>query len=252
MYGKDHIIFTVTSLVLTIALLIVCAKKLKKQKHKDAVLFWSAIITVALHYSILYVDFLSTGKAEVNSTMLLPVYPCNVAMWLLLTVGLWRNKSGAAFKFFAEITFYLGVIGGTVGLVFNENYMANPDMGNWDIFKGLLSHSTLIFGCLYLLVGKYIRIRMDNFPSIIIGLVGLVADGAFMIALFMAFKLDPPNCMFLLENPFPQIEWFNPWLLGLVALIAIVIFIVVYEHFALKKQDRALVKFIDKLKKKEK
>ena len=247
MFDKNHIIFTVTSFALTAILMLVCVKFVKKQEHKDKVLLWSALVTVALHYSIVYVDFFKYGSATIGDTMLLPVYPCNVAMWLLLAVGVWKQKSGIVFKVVAEITFYLGIVGGVVGLVANENYMNNPDMADWDIFKGLLSHSTLIFGCAYLVFGKYVRIRVDNVPSILIGLLFLVADGGLMIALFRAFNLDPPNCMFLLENPFPQLPWFNPWILGTFALILLSLFTVIYEQFAVKKEERWYIKIKNKL-----
>ena len=238
MYDLKHTLYTIISFVLTGGLLFVFSRKVKEDNSKNLILKISAILTVILHYSVLYVDFFTTGTATVDNTMLLPVYPCNIAMWLLLIVALIKNKQSKVAVVLMEITFYLGVIGGGIGLIFNENYMNNPSFADWNIFKGLLSHSTLIFGSLWILVGGYIKIGVKNMVSVVIGLVGLLADGLLIIGLFKLCGLQPPNCMFLLENPFPQIKFFNPFLLGIVAIILIFLFTALYEQIAYKKEDR--------------
>ena len=159
-------------------------------------------------------------------------------MWLLLIVAFMKNKESKFFNHVAIVTFYLGVIGGTVGLVLNENYISNPSFKDWFVLKGLLSHSTLIFGSLYILVGKYIKIRVSNIFSVIGGLLFLLLDGAIVIALHKNFELDSPNCMFLLENPFPQIPWFNPIILGVAVVVVIFCITVVVEQLIVQKDER--------------
>ena len=236
MSDKTHILYTVISGVITAILLVAC-KFIKSEKNSIRVLKASAISTVILHYSSLYVDYFTTGVAEVSGNMLLPIYPCNIAMWLLVITA-FMPKNGKAFKMIALMTFYLGVIGGVVGIVINENYIANPNLADWDILKGLLSHSTMLFGCLYLLTGKFIKIRVSNMLTIMIGLVGMLLDGLFVIWIYRHFNLDPPNAMYLLSTPFDNIPWLTTWTIGVLAVVILFAFTVIIEQIFVKKGER--------------
>lgn len=251
MFNTTHILYIVISGVISAALLVLFALTLKKQKHKNLVLIVFAVLTVVLHYSVLWVDYFQTGEAKVDNTMLLAVYPCNVVMWLLLIVALMKNKTGKVFKVLAEITFYLGIIGGVVGIVFNEIYGNNPTLADWGVLKGLLSHSSMLIGCIYLLVGGFIKIRVSNIISVILGGLLLLVDGGLVIGLFTLCKMDSPNCMYLLENPFPQVAWLNTYLIGVLVAVLIFAFTVVYEQIALKKEDRWYYKIKEYFKSKK-
>ena len=251
MSDTNHIIYTSISYVLSFLLLWLFNKKINKQSTKNMILKIFAILTVMIHYSILYVDFFTNGEAMVEDTMLLPIYPCNIAMWLLIIVSFMKNKESRLFKHIAVVTFYLGLIGGSIGLVFNENYISTPSFADWSVVKGLLSHSTLIFGSLYILCGKYIEIRVENVLNVVGGLLFLIIDGIFVISIFRMFKLEPPNCMYLLENPFPEISWFSPYIIGLLATILVFMITALYEQIALEKEERWYYKLQNKLLKKE-
>ncbi len=238
MSDLNHILYTLTSFALTITLLIILNIFLKEQNKKDLVLKISAIITVIIHYSTLWTDYFSGNEPEVVQAMLLPVHPCNVAMWLLVAVAFFKNKNGKIFKFLSVITFYLGTIGGIIGIVFNEIYIATPDLRVWDVLNGLLSHSTMMFGCIYLLVGGYFKIRVDNVINVVLGLLILLVDGGIVILLHVIFGLEPPNSMYLLERPFENLIWLNVITIGLMAVVLIFTLTVIYEQFALKKEER--------------
>jgi len=238
LFDKSHIIYMVVSTVVVVGLLIVCAQFVKDQKYKNLILKISAILTVIIHYSTLYVDYFTTGSAEISSAMLLPIYPCNIAMWLLLIVAFIKNKESKVFKILAEITFYLGIVGGIAGVALNEIYASNPNLADWDVMNGLLSHVTMLFGCIYLLVGGYIRIRVDNMISIVLGLLLLFVDGWLIIGLYRAFSLDPPNSMYLLEPPLEALPWFNTYLIGLLAIVLFFTFTSIYELIRLPKEER--------------
>lgn len=238
LFDLAHILYLVISGIITIALIVLCFFTVKKQNWKDLILKVAAVLTVVLHFSSLYVDYFSTGKAVLEAPMLLPIYPCNVAMWLLIICAFWKNKQSKAFSFIAEFTFYLGVVGGIVGLLFNEIYANNPNLALWHTLKGLLSHSVMLFGCVYLLSGGYIKIRVKNTISVFLGLIFLLVDGGIIIGLYKAFKLDPPNCMYLLKNPFPQVSWFNTYLIGAIALLVTFLITAFVEWLSLPKEDR--------------
>lgn len=242
MFDRNHSLYILISGFLTILLLGLCNRFVKDQKYKDKILKLSAILTVVIHYSILYVDYFSTGTAEVESTMLLPIYPCNVAMWLLLIVAFMKNRRSKVYTTLSEFTFYLGVTGGIIGIVFNEIYISNPNLADYDVLNGLLSHSTLLFGAIYLLVGGYINIRVSNVKSVFYGLMLLLVDGVAVISLYRLFGMEAPNCMYLLENPFPQIKWFNTFVLGIIGLIVVFIITSIYEQIALPESNRWYIK----------
>lgn len=228
----------VISSIVTIGLLILCFFVVKCQKGKDIILKISAVLTVALHFSSLYVDFFTTGQAIMEAPMLFPIYPCNVAMWLLLICAFYKNKQSKIFACIAEFTFYLGIVGGVVGIVFNEIYASAPDLTLWSTLKGLLSHTTMIFGCIYLLTGKYIKIRVKNTLSVTVGLLFLLIDGGVIIGLYKMFKMSPPNCMYLLQNPFPNILWFNTYLIGLIGILITFMITAIVEQITLPKEER--------------
>ena len=96
----------------------------------------------------------------------------------------------------------------------------------------------MLFGCIYLLVGGYVKIGVSNMLNVLLGLILLVVDGAVIILLHYIFGLDLPNSMYLLEIPFESMPWLNVVTIGLLAIAIIFIATALYEQFALKKEDR--------------
>ena len=245
MFNIGNISYILISAILIVLFLMLSNHFVKEQSQKDKLLKFSALITVIIHYSTLYVDYFSSGSATIKNTMLLPIYPCNICMWLLVIVAFIKNRRGRLYNALSEITFYLGITGGIIGVLFNEIYISNPTLKDWDVLNGLLSHSTMTFGCLYLLVGKYINIRVSNVISVFYGLLILLIDGMTIIGLYRLCNMEPPNSMYLLENPFPEIPWFNTVLIGILALIIVFMITVVYEEVASIKENRWYSKIKD-------
>ena len=178
LFDLPHTLYVLISGLLTAVGLILTAKYCRTQKQKDVVLKASALVTVALHYSNLWVDFFSTGTATLGQNQLLAVYPCNVMMWLLLVAAFIKKRNSAFYTVLAESVFWVGTICGVVGILFNANYSNNPNLLDYGIFQGLISHTTMVFGCIYMLVGKYVRIRVFNVFSAACCLLRFVVDGA--------------------------------------------------------------------------
>lgn len=238
--------YMLISTLLMVALLICFKILIKKDERKNLVVKVCAILTVILHYSSLYVDYFSVGEALVESTMLLPIYPCHIVMWLLVIVAFYKNKSSKIYKLLAEATFYIGIVGGTIGIMFNENYFNNPNLAEWGVLKGMLSHSTMLLGCIYLKVGDFIKIRVSNLYGILTGLCILIVDGFLVISIFRLFDMEPPNAMYLLENPFPSIPWINTWAIGILGIVIGFIITSVYELMCLEKKEHWYYKLINK------
>lgn len=153
------LIYSFIVMTLIIISLFVVYKMVKDETKKDKILKIFAILTVIIHFSSLWVDYLTTGSAEVENTMLFPICPCNICMWLLLIVSFMKKKDSFIYKTIAEFLAIGGTLCGLIGLFANEIFLATPEFSNWDSLKGLLSHTTMIFGTLFLLTQGYVKIR---------------------------------------------------------------------------------------------
>lgn len=233
MFNTQHILYMVISGALTAVLLIMASKLLKERGQKDRFLKFFAILTVVLHYSNLWVDyFKSGGHAEISSVHILPIYPCNVMMWLLLVVALMK-KSRRIFPVLAECCFYVGTICGVLGIALNKNFDSTPTLADYDVLKGMLSHSAMLLGCIYIKVGGYIRIRPFNAVSTAVGLGLFILCGIGINQLYDHFGMEAPDAMFLRENPYFR---GSPILPGLCVVILMFLTLTLLERRKNKKK----------------
>ena len=235
MFNTQHILYMLISGIATALLLKLSATYAKTDESKNRILKFFAIVTVVIHYSNLWVDyFLNGGSATVENNHLLPVYPCNVVMWMLLIAAFVQDKKRLLFQLLSEFCFYGGTICGVVGIVLNANFGNNPTLADYDILKGMLSHSTMLFGCLYMLVGRFIKIRLFNVVSVTAGLGSFVACGLAVNKLYESFGMEPPDGMFLRSNPYIDV---SPIVLGILAIVLMFCALALWE-LRLPKEER--------------
>lgn len=209
----------VISGIVTVALLALFSKYAKDDQMKNRILKFFAIITVMIHYSNLWVDYFSNGgTATIENNHILPVYPCNVVMWMLLVASLLQNKKGLLFQFLGEFCFYGGTVCSVIGIVLNLNFGNTPTLADYDILKGMLSHSTMLVGCLYMLTGRFIKIRVSNALSVAAGLGIFVLCGMVVNSLYECFGMEAPDGMWLRSNPYISM---SPMVLGLLFVVAL-------------------------------
>jgi hypothetical protein len=208
----------VISAILTALLLYVAVKFLKEQRHKNLILKLSAVITVLIHYSDLLVEYLkNNGEAIAGKTYLLPVYPCNIVMWMLLVLAFIENKNGTVFRVLAEFCFVIGTVCGVIGILLNENFADNPTLLDYSIFKGLLSHSTMLFGCIYLYVGRYVKFGIFNTVSMFFGFSVFVICGIAVNLLHTANGMEAPDGIWIEGVPYVGV---SSIILGLLFILA--------------------------------
>ena len=238
MFGLTHLLYMLISGIIG-AGIILALFFLKNDRLNHAAVKFFAIITVIIHYSSLWVEFFSEGSAMVDSVMLLPIYPCNVCMWLLVASAFLLDKKGPVSTIVKDFTFWGGVVCGTIGTVFNENFGANPTLADYDVLKGMLSHSTMIFGCIILFTAGFVKIRvLRAVPAVVCGLLFFLVDGSIINGLYKAFDLGSCNSMYLQEAPFPAMPWLNTLTIGIAAVLVSFSVSAIFELFALKKEDR--------------
>lgn len=230
--------------LLTVVLLILARCFVKEEKGKDQILRFFAVITVVIHYSNLWVDyFVSGGNATIENNHILPVYPCNVVMWMLLAAALMKDKKRVIFRLLSEFCFYGGIVCGVLGIVLNVNFDNTPTLADYDVLKGMVSHSTMLFGCIYMMVGGYIKIRVFNAVSVTAGLATFVVCGLFVNALYDLCGMEAPDGMFLRSNPYIPV---SPLILGCIVVLVMFGVLALYE-LRLPKEER----WYRKLRKKE-
>ena len=233
------IAFTIISL-----LLVACKKGIRKDSTKDLILKLSSIIVILIHYSSLYVDyFTNQGTAIIEDNMLFPIYPCNILMWLLLIVSLINNKETKVYKYLSEFTFIGGTICGIIGVVFNINFLNDPNISNYNILKGLLSHWVMIFGAICLFLFKFVKIEVKRtMISIIIGSLIFFFTGITINLLYKAFNLHDINVMFIFKAPFEQYPFINFYTIEAFLITTSFIGLNIYEAVTLPKEERWLTK----------
>lgn len=225
----------IISTVITAALLVLCSAFVKRESRKNLILKVSAIVTVIIHYSNLPVNFFLTGGyAYVESNHILPVWPCNIIMWMFFVCAMLENKKNALFHLFADFCFYVGIACSVVGIAFNANFDANPTLADYDVLKGLVSHSVMLFGCIYLYVGKFIKIRVFNAVGVTVGFSIFVICGLSVNVLYRAFGMTPPDAMLLESNPYIPV---SPVILGLAVVLIMFGLLALYET-RLPKEER--------------
>ena len=248
MFSLTHILYMIISALITAGLLTFFYFKIKDDAHKTIVLKFFAIITVVLHFSSLWVDFFKEGEAVIREEMLFPIHPCNVCMWLILICAFIKNRSTKFYRILSEFCFLGGTVCGIIGILLNTNFDNNPTLLDYDVLKGLLSHSTMIVATLYLLVSGFVKIRIHATFSAVCGLLLFVVDGFIINTLYSIFNIEACNSMYLIEAPFPDMPWLNAWVMGLMGVTLAFLICAVYEQIFLKKEERWYSLLIKKTK----
>ncbi len=222
MFDGPHLIYIFASLLATVLIIFLALKFIKKQKHKDTFLKFWAFATVFLHLLPLWTKFLSGEDPIANDNMLFPIFFCNLSMYLLVVTAFWGDKSSKGFKYFAIVTAYSGILGALISLFYPEYYFEDGVMLKLGVMKSLLSHSTMLIGCLYILLGNYFKISLKENTLIFTGgMVVFLLIGILVNAIFRWAGLDGPNAMYLQHPPIEGVPFLNTFTIG-VAMIGIV------------------------------
>ncbi len=235
MFNTGHILYMVISFIASAAVIIPCAKLLKSEEAHRTVVKVFAVLTVAIHFSSLWVDYLTSGEATVGSSMLFPIHPCNVCMWLLLIVAFMKKRDTLPYRLISEFVFWAGTVCGIIGIVFNENYGSTPTLADYEVLKGLLSHSTMIIGAVYLAASRQVNIRVSNTVSVTAGMLLLLIDGLIMNGIYALAGLETCNSMYLIEIPFPDLPFITTLTIGIAAPTVCFILSLLYERFVLHR-----------------
>ena len=191
-----------------------------------------AILTVLLHYSSMFVHFYN-GDFFIEDNMFLPVYPCNVMMWINVILIFLIGKRKKAFVVLSEFSFWCGTICGFVGLAFNKNYLNNSVFSDWDIMKGLLSHVTMLYCSIYLGTTGYVKIKtISNLKSLLLGASILMISSIVSDYILGLIGREPVNGMLI--KPLESTPIVNFFTISLVGIILFLVITTIYETYVYK------------------
>ena len=201
MFNSTHILYMVISAIISAAT--VGALCFFKNKVLNKVAIWFlAIGTVVIHFSGLWYEYFTEGSALVSMEYLMPAFPCHICMWLLVIAATLLEKDGIVPRLIKDFAFWGGTVCGSIGLILNENFANNPTLTDYHVLKGMLSHSTMILGCILLLSSGYVRISVKRATvSVFCGLMLFAAQGALVNGLFTAYELGQFNAMYMQYPP---------------------------------------------------
>lgn len=223
-FDTTHILYIIISLLLTVLLLFVAKKYIKSQKNKTRFLRFFSVATFLLHISIMWTTYLKgdTNYGFAYDNILFPIYFCNLSMYCLMICSL-MDTNKKYFPAFATFTAWAGIFGSLISLFYPDYYLHNPTLKDWGVLKSMLSHSTMLVGCLYLFIGGYIKLDIKNLIYYSYGLVGCLIVGLFNNSFLAKFNKEV-NSMYLKEPPLSDVPFLNfitiPLLMLLVIFVA--------------------------------
>lgn len=232
-----HIIYITISLILTILILFLATKYLKKQNHKNIFLVSTGIVCFLSHISHLWLQFFTNnGVAQINDYILFPLYFCNLMMFLLLVLSLLTNKNSKFFQVLAVFTFYGGMLGSTISLIYPDYYVSSGGNVDYYVIKSFMSHSILMIGAMWLYLGGFFKPRLSNVIWYFIGLVVTGLLGFITNVMYEVFLNRQANAMWM-QAPAIEGTPFDGWLLAFLSLI-IVTCVSLYFEFKLPVEER--------------
>lgn len=242
----ELIVLNVILILIIVGVLYLIKKKVKNDKTKDLLLLISSLLTVLSHYSSLIFHLIKDGTCidylKSNPNLLIPIYPCNVVMILLVVFGLLKNKNSKFGKFLVDYCFYFGIVSCLVGMFANVDFILNPTLLEFDITKSIVAHGFMLFNVLLLPAFGYVKIDLPkNIMHIFYSIIMMLFVGGYVTLLFTVLSSYETayqvNSMFLLHSPFDGLDFLTYPVIAIIALFAYFIVFNVMEFIKYGKDN---------------
>jgi len=235
--GQLFIFNSIVWVIIAVSFVLI-KKKVKNQKTKDIIFIVMSIVTVIIHYSYLVLQLCRGEKPKIEPNLYTPFYACNVMMWCCTTVSflmIIKKKNTKVYKFFTEFTAFVGVVCAFFGALVNANFFGNPNMKDYYVLRSLISHSTMLFCCIYLFAMGYIKIDMKhNMLSIVMGEVLM-----FICGLYSNLILPAGANSMLIERGFDNaFYWINFGGIIISTVGGSLVFFAIYDLIKKPKEER--------------
>ena len=235
-------------LILIIAGSLVCIKKLaRSDRAKHVVLLIAPLLTIACHYSLMlyYAFFTNEALAYISDTpnLILPMYPCNVAMWCALVYGLLHNMQSRLSLLLSDYLFWFGLISTLVGMFANVDFIMNHTLTDFEVTKSIVAHAFLLFNLLLIPVFGFLRPDFfRNMRNITISVIAMYVIGLYCNLVFSALAgaeiAYDANAMFILHSPFEALPYLRYPLIAAIGLALYFILFSVYDLITAPRGNR--------------
>lgn len=227
-------LFTIVSLLL-VGLCLFLTHKFVKEKYRKICYLFSALACLFVHYSDYLFDVINGTAGEIPGNLFLPEWPCNVIMWIVFALSiLLFFKETMVTNYLLYISFWVGGLCSIIGIAANFNFMSNPDFGDWDIMKGLLSHVFLCYCCFYSMVEGKVKYKFFKVTlAMLIGLLLFIFCAN--LSVFVLERLGRDSSGTMLSPPFESMPWLN---LYVICILSFVIWVGVATLFEIVKFEK--------------
>ena len=115
-------------------------------------------------------------------------------------------------------------------IIANVDFIMNPTLADYENFKSITAHATLLFNILLLPLFGYVKIDVKrNITNIIISILVMAAVGCYCNLVFHALVSEAAayevNSMFLIHSPFDELDFLT---YPVIALTAVPIYFAVF------------------------
>ena len=229
-------------------ILFIIKKRVKTERTKKILLIIAPIITLIVHYSQFIYDALTgcdiMAHLSANPNLYMPLYPCNIVMWLTLAFALLKNKNSKFGEFCVDYMFWFGVLAAVIGMFANEDFIRTQSIADYAILKSIIAHATLFFNILLLPIFGYVKIDVKrNFKNIIISILTMGFIGAYCTLIFYALVSREQayfiNSMFIVHSPFAGLDFLTYFVVALIAVPVYLAIFVICNLFIRKKSKRS-------------
>ena len=227
-------------------------KYVKRERTKNLIFCVAAVFTILFHYSTLGFKMLTDGNAmeylRDTPNLILPIYPCNVVMWSALIFAFLKNKDSRVGNFFADYLFWFGIISTLVGMFANVDFINNPTLADYNNFKSIAAHATLLFNVLLLPIFGHIKINVKrNLVNIVISIFVMAAIGFYCNLVFYvlvsAEAAYDVNSMFLIHSPFAGLDFLTYPVIALMAIPIYFAVFVICDRIFQRNNETIIVRF---------
>ncbi len=238
------IIFNLILILIITAALIGVKKWVRGERGEWVTFLVAPIVTIICHYSTLIYLIFTGGEAYAylseNPNLVLPIYPCNVVMWVCLIYGFLKNKKSKFAIFLSDYIFWFGIASTLVGMFANVDFIENPTLSNYEVTKSILAHATLLFNVL--LIPVFNRLRPSFFRNILniaLSVIMMYVIGLYCNLIFRVLvsfdKAYDVNSMFIIHSPFEALPFLR---YPLIAAAALVIYLIIFTVVDLIKTPK--------------
>lgn len=223
-FGWQHLTYLAVAIILMIIGWTLIKKFVKKENHLRLVFFILGIVELGL----ISWNRICTNIGVYNPIMLLPTTFCGTTSFVFAMILIFGKKDSKPLQFITMCAF----LGGLLTLIYPDFIGQNASVFYPPTISGLLHHTFLLFTSVLVIITKYLVPTFKKWSSLIVGLCAFMAYGAFQIGI-----LKRSNSMQIMK-PLISGTALNFALVGFLFVVLYTVFLLVYERFALPKEDR--------------